>query len=220
MLDISELTPEALKARFKARCAATNSMHQNWQIRVHRSLSWFRLATELQGQPEAKYLFHWIALNALYGRWDGGKNAPDAEAPSRREFLAQLQCADADVLAGFLRQTRPLVRKILGNAFLSPIFWRDPANPKAKGWATADVNYLERNLKNQDYVTIVEQALSRLFVLRSQIVHGASTGGSKLNRSVLQTGIQTLEILVPRVQHSVIIHRCGDQWPDLCYPPV
>ena len=38
----------------------------------------------------------------------------------------------------WLRRYRPLVKKLLEDPFLSTSFWRDPFNPKAKGWGAAD----------------------------------------------------------------------------------
>lgn len=217
----ADLAPEALKARFKSRCAATNNVYQNWQIRVHRSLSWFkRAATFSEDQPEARFLFHWIALNSLYGRWNAEKNLPDIDGPSRHDFFRRIVEWDPSAVAALLRQSRPLVKKVLSDAFLSPGFWRAPDNPKAKGWATQDVNYLERNLKNQDYARLLDQVLERLYVLRGQMVHGASTGGSRLNRGSLRRGLMMLEALVPLVQYIVIEHGCSDEWPGLCYPPI
>jgi hypothetical protein len=216
-----ELSPDALKARFKALCLETNNVHQNWQIRVHRSLSWCKRATQFGAdQPEAKYLFLWIALNALYGRWNAAKNAPDVEGHSRQELLRRVCEADAPTFGQFLRRHRGLVKCILGNPYLSAVFWRDPDHPKAMGWATEDVNYLDRNLKNGDFGKVLGQVLDRLFVLRGQIVHGASTGGSRLNRSSVQSSLQLLEQFVPLVQRTAIEHCRGDDWPALCYPPL
>lgn len=46
-----------------------------------------------------------------------------------------------------------------------------------------------------------------------------STRGSRWNRTALKYGIQTLQQLVPVLLHVVIERGCGDDWPELCYPP-
>ena len=92
-------------------------------------------------------------------------------------------------------------------------------NPKAKGRATQDVNHLDQHLKQHDYAEVLNQTMERLFVLRGQIVHGASTRGSRHNRSALKTAAQLLEQFVPVFLHIVIERGCGDDWPELCYPP-
>ena len=47
-----------------------------------------------------------------------------------------------------------------------------------------------------------------------------STGGSRLNRAQVKYCLQTLVVLVPVIQLIVIEKGCGDDWPELCYPPV
>jgi hypothetical protein len=215
------LSPDALKARFKQKCLETNGLFQNWQIRVHRSLSWSKRAMAFaDDQPEARFLYLWIALNSLYSRWNNEKNAPDGDGPARRDFAATVCTMDGTVVGQLMAQSRGLVRKLLENPFLSEVFWREPDNPKAKGRATQDANYLERNLRNGDCRRLLEQVLERLFVLRGQMVHGASTGGSRLNRNSVKYSLQMLALLVPLIQQIVIEHGGNDDWPELCYPPI
>ena len=61
-----------LKRGFKAVRAATDNRFQNFQIRVHRSLSWFERASELgqEEHPDGRLLYAWISLSSLYGSWD------------------------------------------------------------------------------------------------------------------------------------------------------
>ena len=214
------LDADSLKARFKKRCADTNNVYQNWQIRVHRSLSWLKRAAQFNDeQREAKFLFLWIALNSLYSRWNAGNNAPDYDSASRDDFFAKVFQMDPMLLAEKLRRHRGLVKKILSDPYLAEVFWRQPDHPKAKGWATEDSNYIDRNFKDQNYCKVLTQVMHRLFVLRGQLVHGASTGGSRLNRSSLRYCLELLSIFVPLIQHIVIEHGCGDGWQELCYPP-
>jgi len=51
-----------LRRGFKAVCQDTNNQFQNFQIRVHRSLSWFERALELgkEEQPDGRLLYAWI----------------------------------------------------------------------------------------------------------------------------------------------------------------
>lgn len=218
---LPSLDPLALKARFKQICEQTGNAHQNWQIRVHRSLSWLKRATDFTDeQPEARYLFLWIALNSLYSRWNGEKNVPDFDARARRDFLRRLCGLDSAAVGAMLRENHGLVRKVLGNPFLSNVFWREPQNPAAKGWATEDEKHLSRNLHTGQWCRALEQVVDRLYVLRGQIVHGASTGGSRLNRTTLKYCLETLAALVPRIVQIVIERGCNDDWPELCYPPI
>lgn len=218
----ADLSADALKAQFKPKCAGMGSAYKNWQVRVHRAISWLRRAQDfgVDQQPEARFLYLWIALNALYSRWNAERNMPDGDGASRVDFFRQLCAWDGLAFETLIRQQRGLAKKILQNPYIAYSFWKNPEHPKAKGWATEDANYLDRNLKNGDYRKVVEQVMDRLFVLRGQLVHGASTGGSRLNRSSLTAALRFLESFAPVAVHVTIEHGAHDEWPELCYPPV
>ena len=61
------------------------------------------------------------------------------------------------------------------------------------------------------WLELLTLALDRVYVLRGQIVHGAATRGSKLNRAVLKQSGQVLEGLLPPMLHLAIEH--GDRGP-------
>jgi hypothetical protein len=218
--ELPSLDAGALKIRFKARCTATNNVYQNWQIRVHRSLSWLKRGVEFgDGQPEARFLFLWIAFNSLYSRWNAGRNAPDADTQARDDFLDRVCAMDAGLVSAALHRHRGLIKRVLSDEYLSDVFWRDPDNPKVRGWATEEAHHIDQHFKAHEYSKVLREVTGRLFVLRGQIVHGASTGGSRLNRTSLHYCLLMLEAIVPLIQHIVIEHGCNDDWPDLCYPP-
>lgn len=220
-LDPASLAPDALKSRFKQRCIATNNIHQNWQIRVHRAISWLKRAAQFsQDQPEAKLLFLWIGFNSLYSRWNAERNAPDQDSQARRDFLDRLCVWDGPLFTEVLRKSRGLARKLLSDPYLSDVFWKEPDHPKARGWATEDASFFDRNLAAGKAALVLNQTMQRVFVLRGQLVHGASTGGSRLNRGSLKYCLMILELLVPLFVHVTIEHGCHDEWPELCYPPV
>jgi hypothetical protein len=56
-------------------------------------------------------------------------------------------------------------------------------------------------------------------MFRGQLIHGASSGGSRLNRTTLRHCLELMGILVLLMQYIVIEHGCGDDWPELCCPP-
>lgn len=95
------LDATGLKARFKARCAATSNGHQNWQIRVHRGLAWLQRSTAFdEDHVEARFLYLWIAFNSLYSWWDPQRNAPDADGHARRQFVQRLLEMDSPGAVG------------------------------------------------------------------------------------------------------------------------
>lgn len=218
---VPDLSAVAMKVRFKSKCTLLGTRHKNWQVRVHRALSWLKRAGEFsEDQAEARYLFLWIALNSLYSRWDNGANAPGFDSQAREAFLGKLCDRDQATLADTVRGMRGLIKKLLENPYLSAAFWKQPDHPQAKAWATADAAHLDRHLKSGEICTVLVQAMHRLFIFRGQLVHGASSGGSRLNRGSLKYCLWALEKLVPVIIQLVIEHGDDDDWPDLCYPPL
>ncbi len=66
---------------------------------------------------------------------------------------------------------------------------------------------------------VFQLLFERLYVMRVQLFHGASTKGSKLNRRALQdSGIILPELL--REFLSIMIDRgINEEWGELCFPP-
>jgi hypothetical protein len=67
---------------------------------------------------------------------------------------------------------------------------------------------------------LLKDALHRVFVLRSQIVHGSSSAGSRLNREVVSDCLEFLQPFVPLAISIALFHGAEYDWPRLCYPPV
>lgn len=196
-------------------------MYRNWQIRVHRSLSWsMRAGAFGEEHPEAEVLFHWIAFNSLYGEWDAINARPGVDASARNRFLRRVVGAGCGLCATFLYRHKPLIKKLLGSPFLVATFWRDPEAPKAREQAVRDLYQLDGLLQRGPHSKLYELVFERVYVLRGQLVHGASSGGSKLNRGTLTNCREWLRGAVPLLQHVVIEELADDEWPALCYPPV
>ena len=87
--ELPQLTPEMIKVRFKLLQGQTNNVYQNWQIRVHRSLSWFNRSTQLPAdQPETKFLLLWISFNCLRSPQPPVSSDASSESPRRSNARA------------------------------------------------------------------------------------------------------------------------------------
>ncbi len=209
-----------LRRGFKAVCKATEDEFQDFQIRVHRSLSWLERALELDEteQPEGRLLYSWIALSALYSYWDTQAGHPARESEARRSFVEMLTKVDTGGrLAEKIRELERDILWLLENKFLDPRFWKDPDEP---GNTRAKYHRGVRLYHDRAWGPILEFTLERIAVLRGQIVHGAATRGSRLNRESLRRCRKVLESLLPVVLQLIIEHRADDNWPPLCYPPI
>ena len=211
---------DALRCRFKVLCEETEQRFQNWQIRVHRSLSWLERAidTDPDEQPDGRLLYGWIAFNSLYGRWDDQAGFPAPDTDAWREFLGVVLRKDATQrIASSIQQLREPILKLLENQFVDPRFWQNPQNPGnlRRRYHEALSLFVERR-----WLNLAILAIERVYVFRGQLVHGAATRGSELNRLTLRQTREVLEGLLLPILEVVIEHGCDDDWPPLCYPPI
>lgn len=211
-----------LRSRFKEIQQDTGGVFQNWQIRVHRSLSWFKRALELPDgdQDDVKFMLLWVSLNALYSRWDAERNAPAHDGFARQQFIVRVCELGPIAVRDVLQRQRPYLKKLLANCYLSNTFWRNPDSPDAKARAVEDASYYDRNMKAKDYGRLLGQVMDRLYVMRGQLMHGAATGGGSLNRETLKYCLQIMQTFVPLIIGVVIDGGANDDWPELCYPPL
>lgn len=209
-----------LRQQFKEVCAATENRFQNFQIRVHRALSWYERALEMDvdTQPDGRLLYAWIAFNALYGSWDPNTGFPAKDAESYKAFLARtIAIDDRGLLAANLRSLRNEILALLDNRYLDARFW---SNPQAPGNTRAKYHKATSLYFEERWYDILVYAVERIYVLRGQIVHGAATRGSSLNRASLAACQKLLLEVLPTILTITLEHGAHDNWPPLCYPPM
>ena len=217
----ASLSWEALKARARELRQGADPETRSWQIRVHRSLSWLKHANALpSSQPEARFVLLWIGLNSLYSAWDNGLNRPVGDSSARNRFLERVVALNPKKVVSFLRDARPLLRGLLKDPCLTEEFWRNPHNSETEACAAADAQSLDADLRAGRHDVVLKHVMDRLFVLRGQIVHGASTAGGALNRSAVGNGLAFIGRLLPVLIHIVLERGREERWPDLCYPPL
>ncbi len=76
------------------------------------------------------------------------------------------------------------------------------------------------NFQNHSCVGIFQELFERLYVLRSQVFHGAATAHSKLNREYLESGTGLLAEIVPTMIGIMLEEGPAEDWGDVCFPPV
>ena len=111
------------------------------------------------------------------------------------------------------------MRVLFRSKYLVAAFWdgSDPAS--AVAIVKSDAEKMDWDIGTGKVARVLKILTDRIQVLRSQIVHGASTSGSYLNRQVVGTALHLLRQLVP-VCIGVAATRGRDKpWPELCYPP-
>jgi hypothetical protein len=59
-----------------------------------------------------------------------------------------------------------------------------------------------------------------VYLLRCQLVHGAATFGSRLNRIALRQCTNIMRLLLTAMLLVWVDHGADEDWGLLCYPPV
>lgn len=206
----------------KLRFNSTGSGHPT-VVRFHRACSWLEEAEQLDAENQADHLliFQWTAFNALYGQWDLERHEPLSDRLSWQVFLTRVLELDASGhLAALLQQDRRLVLTILGNAYLNAYFWHDPRGENAGKASRGGRHKAEGWYAQQQWGLILEKTVDRIYLLRCQLVHGAATLRSRMNRTAVKHCTTMMGKLMPTLLLVWIDHGAEEDWGIMCYPPI
>ena len=214
-----EMTFNLLKKSFKRICNENHHEYQNFQIRFHRSLSWYEKAIgfDPETQSDIRILLMWIAFNSIYASWDDTNGKPEPDAPARAAFLETMIKADIHKeVTRALQGLQDSLQEMFENKFTDPYYWHRP-----EGYTTlrGKASKAKDALKREDWVSVLEYTIERIALLRGQIVHGAATCNSHLNRESIGRCDKILSTLLPVILQVVLQHQAKADWPPLCYPP-
>lgn len=209
-----------LRQRFKALPAAGSP--DAWRIRMHRALSWLGRAESEPDDPDARFLFLWIALNAVYAQELG---LAESERDRLREFLSRLVSLDEDGrlhMALFGQFSGP-IRTLVENKHVYQPFWASQqAWDQTESWREgfeAGKRAALHALMEKDTIKVMSIVFDRLYVLRNQLVHGGATWNSGVNRQQVKDGAAILGTLLPMVLDLMLAHP-GEDHGEILYPVV
>ena len=193
-------------------------------LRSHRALSWLHRAEQESDDPDAQFIFLWIAFNAAYANEIHDRQS-FSERGLMRRFLNRLVDADGgDLLAEMVWDQFPgPIRLLIDNRYVFQPFWDyhngylDEADWKKAFSASRAA--ATRALSQGRTAGVLGVMLERLYTLRNQLIHGGATWNSGVNRSQVKDGVAIMGRLVPIVIHLMLEN--GQQvWGDACYPVV
>lgn len=195
---------------------------ESLRIRIHRAISWLSRAEREQDDHDARYIFLWIAFNAVYASEFGFEQK---EREQVRQFIAQLLKLDAEqqLHRALFDQFSGPIRTLIDNRFVFEPFWRamrehDASNAWETSFSTAKKRALDAVLNN-DTAALLSIVLDRLYVLRNQLIHGGATWGGTTNRAQVRDGAAILGVLVPVVVGLMM--RGGDEgFGEVAFPVV
>ena len=180
---------------------ATNPRFPDELLRIYRAIRWVERAEKENDDPDAAFIFYWIAFNAAYAR-----DMPDEDLSEREEFgrfIARIDLVDKrNVIEDYvILKNHETVLNLVNNQYLFRDFWRHHHdNSKAACWErklSESVRHTGFQLGRGDTVGVLTTLFDRLYVLRNQLVHGGATWNSSVNRSQVKDGARIMGFLVP-----------------------
>jgi hypothetical protein len=207
-----------LKAALKANTAHIESS----AIRLHRAISWLARAEQESEDPDARFIFLWIALNAAYAKQFGFERV---ERGNLQNFIDTLMQVDSDgsLKQAVFSQFSGPIRVLINNKYIFEGFWKalrdhDASDRWATEFSTANARAMQAVMANQTGV-VLSIVFDRLYVLRNQLVHGGATWNSQVNRAQISDGANILGRLVPIIIELMIEHPELD-FGEILYPVV
>ena len=191
-------------------------------VRMHRTFSWLAAAEceDPDDQLDEKLIFRWIGLNSLFGRWNSCDHEPERDGRALTGFLTVMEECDKDALIkAYLIEQQTLISQICSDPFVNKFFWKALGTERRFNQRRDEIS-IQRMYGDENYYQILHEVFSRIYLVRCQLIHGAATFGSKLNREIVkQCGI-VLEGMIFAIIKIITDHAWSENWDDLCYPPV
>ncbi len=122
-------------------------------------------------------------------------------------------------VADALVNNRTLVMSIFDDEFLSRYFWQEPTDKRASQSRKTKYDAQTWFLQGK-WLLILERLFERVYFLRCQLVHGASTFNGSLNRTAVRRCSQAMDHLLRAFLLVWIDFGSDEDWGIMCYPPL
>lgn len=195
---------------------------ESLRVRIHRAISWLARAERETDDPDARYIFLWIAFNAAYASEFGFEQTERQHVKQFIEKLLKLDTGNMLHHALFSQFSGP-IRTLVENRHVFEPFWRAlREHDGSNAWEASFVSSRKVAMKavmGKDAGTLLSIVLDRLYVLRNQLVHGGATWGGRTNRAQVKDGASILGTLVPIVL-EVMMQSDSSEFETIAYPVV
>lgn len=194
------------------------------RLRLHRALSWRRRARQEQDDPDAQFIFYWVAFSAAYAD-DAAEAVRTGERSRFWDYFGRIVRHDTEraIYEAIWLRFAQSIRVLLTNRYVFQPFW-DHHNgvPGCEDWEQRFERSQKRAqtaLARQDTLFILSVLFDQLYVLRNQLIHGGATWNSSVNRHQVRDGARILEFLLPLFLEVMMDHPDED-WGNPHYPVV
>ena len=172
-------------------------------LRTHRSISWItRAAALIDDDPDAAFIFSWIAFNAAYAKDMGDDPGSFARADFQNFFDSLVRCDPKGRISHEIwYQFEGVVAELLDNKYIFSPFWKfHNGDAQYDNWERRFENAKKAAhyaIERQETAKLLSMLFDRLYVLRNQLVHGGATWNSQVNRKQVREGAELLLSLLP-----------------------
>lgn len=190
-----------------------NQNSERFNLRVQRSLSWFKKAIMMDDDKDLQFLSLWVSFNAIYAE-DTDNKAKQKNHIS--QFLVLIAPQDerqrlARLVWGKLSEP---IQKVLENPYsyqeywdfrnqtISQVSWREDFENEKKS--------IHRVLEAKDLNETLSAVLNRMLTIEHQILQGGSSYNSSINRPLISQCCEILSALIPTILHLLI--KNAQQW--------
>ena len=190
-------------------------------MRIHRAISWLARSEQETDDADARFIFQWVALNAVYAQ----AFVDVTERERARRFIDTLVALDTErrLHDALFRQFTGPIRTLLDNRYVFEPFWialrEHDSSDRWQRQFTASRKAALAAVMQGDTATVLSVVFDRLYVLRNQLVHGGATWNSQVNRGQVRDGVAILAVLVPMVI-AVMLEYPEVGFGDVLYPVV
>ncbi len=204
------LTAATLEAKWKSN--PDSEQRQNpFNLRMRRSTSWLARAEQERDDPDAAFIFYWIAFNAAYSG-----NIAGERTAFKVYFGKILALRDGRVIFNEMNSKfAEAIRKFIPNQYVFPDFWTGDIFQQAdtQVWKPSldrSIGRFNRASKNGNIRDILEELFDRLYVLRNQLVHGGATWKGSVNRDSVEDGTAIMAFLLPNFINLMLYNPTAD----------
>jgi len=193
-------------------------------LRVHRAISWLNCAEQADENPDARFIFYWIAFNAAYAE-QRGEGVPLGTRSVFDEYFEKIIRLDEQHLIynAIWSKCSNSIKQLLDNKYVFDPFWSHfNGAPGYQDWEERFLKSkkrVQRALQNRDTKAILSTLFDRMYVLRNQLVHGGATWASSVNREQVKGGANIMAFLVP-IFIDLMMDNPDVNWGEPYYPVV
>jgi hypothetical protein len=213
-------------ARLKSLLKKEPFVEGDIHLRLHRAISWLKLAEIKETPDDIKFISLWISFNSCYAI-DNMSELNQAQKAIERSnimsFLVKLVQHDSEDRIYNLLWNRysSEIRLLMENKFIYKPFWEFHRGEQVDYQSLLEKSIVKANkaLSCKQVPEVLELVLERLYTLRNQVFHGGSTYMGKANRQQLKDATSILGQLIPIIIEIMIEHKDED-WGKVHYPLV